>query len=456
MSKRLIIVLALAFVVGLSVAAYAEVQNVKVSGDLNMMGVVRNSFLLDDDGETVTAGVSIARVKIDADLTDNVSTCVRLLNERVFGEEADSASEIDLDLAYVTLKEMLYSPLTVIVGRQELRYGNALIIGDPDTNGALASASSGLTQLTSTNPGLTDLSARKAFDAVRAILNYDPLVLDMFWAKKDENAINTYDDVTLMGINGAYRVDKNLMTEAYYFQKVRQPDGTLLTVGVKPDVVRVLGTRGMYTGIKDMVLGLEGAYQFGTFTDNDLLYPNDTELTSGQSGRRSAWALQAIANFTPAGKKYSPSVTATFTHLSGQKDGSRKSQYTGWDAMCEDQAGGTIFNAITGASNINVTSLSGSMVPMEDVKVTLDYYNLMLDKKFLAGAQFLSGVVTGPTYTMLNKRSIGNEIDLKVAYDYTEDVQLGLNTGWFIPGSAFSKVNRKTASQIIGSMKVTF
>jgi hypothetical protein len=36
MSRRLIVIVALAFVVGLSVAAYAEVQNVKVSGDLTM------------------------------------------------------------------------------------------------------------------------------------------------------------------------------------------------------------------------------------------------------------------------------------------------------------------------------------------------------------------------------------------------------------------------------------
>jgi hypothetical protein len=213
----------------------------------------------------------------------------------------------------------------------------------------------------------------------------------------------------------------------------------------------------VYTGIKDIVLGLEGAYQFGVFTDNNVLYPNDSELEANESYKRQAWALQAIANFTPAGKKYSPSVTATFTHLSGQKDGATGKNYTGWDPMCEDQAGGTIFNAITGHSNINLISLSGSMVPMEDVKLTLDYYNLMLDRKFLEGATpILSGVYSMPTYTMKNKKHVGDEIDLKVAYDYTEDVQLGLNTGWFIPGSAFDKANHKVATQVIGSMKVTF
>ena len=44
MHKRLILILALAFVVGVTMAAYAEVQNVKVSGDLTVKGVARNNF----------------------------------------------------------------------------------------------------------------------------------------------------------------------------------------------------------------------------------------------------------------------------------------------------------------------------------------------------------------------------------------------------------------------------
>ncbi|MBM3244055.1 MAG: hypothetical protein FJZ12_04405, partial [Candidatus Omnitrophica bacterium] len=47
MSKRLIVVLALALVAGLVFSpAYAEVQNVKVSGDIIASGVMRNHFNL--------------------------------------------------------------------------------------------------------------------------------------------------------------------------------------------------------------------------------------------------------------------------------------------------------------------------------------------------------------------------------------------------------------------------
>ena len=151
MSKRLILVLALAFVVSIAVCAYAEVQNVKVSGDLLMRAISRTNFTLNKDDKYKVGGLtSTARLRVDADLTDNVIATVRLLNERSWGANSlgipsgygkiiggivDSVGDsVTIDLAYLTLKEFLYSPLTLTVGRQELRFGNALIIGDVDTN----------------------------------------------------------------------------------------------------------------------------------------------------------------------------------------------------------------------------------------------------------------------------------------------------------------------------------
>ncbi|MFZ2937328.1 MAG: hypothetical protein WA066_01315, partial [Candidatus Omnitrophota bacterium] len=85
MSKRIILILTLAFVIGISFAAFAEVQNVKVSGDITIGGVYRNHFTL---AKTPVNGstpgyeatytskesdfLTITRVRVDADLTDNV------------------------------------------------------------------------------------------------------------------------------------------------------------------------------------------------------------------------------------------------------------------------------------------------------------------------------------------------------------------------------------------------
>ena len=93
MGKRLILVLALALVVGLTFsAAYAEVQNVKVSGDITVSGVARNHFDLtrnlgDSSALKQNFLMSQIRVRIDADLTDNV-----MASDMVFEEQRTSFS----------------------------------------------------------------------------------------------------------------------------------------------------------------------------------------------------------------------------------------------------------------------------------------------------------------------------------------------------------------------------
>jgi len=476
MSKRLIVILALAFLIGLSVAAYAEVQNVKVSGDLTMKGIARGNMTLKDNeaptdsfGESISAILSQIRLRVDADLTDNVSTTVRLLNERIWGEEttANAATDsgrtgIDLDLAYVTLKEFLYSPLTLVIGRQELRYGNALIIGDPDTNGI--AAGHGITAAGGTilPRSLDDLSCRKAFDAIKAVLNFDPLIVDLFYSKVDENNVKTAEDVDLYGLNASYALNKTTSLEGYFFQRTRDAWNIAGTGQIisKPEKTRVLGAKGVYAGITNLILSLEGAYQFGNHITSTILYPDDL-LTAPASRKVRAFAIQTGAMYMMPKVKYTPTIGGNYTLLSGDKYRSINDTSHGWNPMFEDQSGGTLFNKILGFSNCQLFNLNGSLKPMEDVKLALDYYYLRLINPYTSLATTtpvtLSGVFGDPTYSMKGgKKSLGNEVDLNLTYDYTEDVQFGLSSGAFIPAGAFDKANKKTASQVIGSMKVTF
>jgi hypothetical protein len=129
--------------------------------------------------------------------------------------------------------------------------------------------------------------------------------------------------------------------------------------------------------------------------------------------------------------------------------------------MFEDQAGGTIFNRIVGYSNAQLINLGGSMKPMEDVTVKLDWYNIRLLQTYNIHSgdvtRNLSGQGADPVTTIKGDKShLADEVDLNLIYDYTEDVQLGLTTGMYFPGAVYDKVNKKTASQVIGSMKVTF
>ncbi|MBN2830666.1 MAG: alginate export family protein, partial [Candidatus Omnitrophica bacterium] len=373
MSKRLIVVLALALVVGLTFsAAYAEVQNVKVSGDLNFLGAIRNNFSLrrgnegnrHDNDESFFA--TQARVRIDADLTDNVAATVRLINERKWGNNNNSSNSetgIDLDLAYVTLKEFLYSPLSFTIGRQELMYGNKLILGN---RGISSKRTHGLP---------TDLSSQKSFDSIKAVFNYDPLVVDLIYSKISETSSRgVKDDANLFGIYGSYDINKNLKADLYGFYKgTKNKKDSPSATKLKGDQIYTIGTLIIATPIKNLKTSLEAALQFGRHREN---------ATNPGDKQRKAWALQAMADYTFADTKYVPSIGASFIHLSGDKASTdTTSGKRGWDSMYYDQALNSITHAIIPFTNLNVLNLRGSMKPADDITLSANYGFYMRDRK---------------------------------------------------------------------------
>ena len=57
---------------------------------------------------------------------------------------------------------------------------------------------------------------------------------------------------------------------------------------------------------------------------------------------------------------------------------------------------------------------------------------------------------------MNNNTGLGNEIDADINYAYTEDVNIGLSLGWFMPGNAFDPQNNENAKQAIAKVGVLF
>jgi len=476
MGKRLILVLALALVFGLTAQAQAEVQNIKVSGDILLRSIYRATMDLDkgyaggDGGsgnaidDVMSHFTSTVRLRVDADLTDNVSAVVRLINERVWGEltdrnERDSTAGsssmaqdalVELDLAYITMKEFFYSPLTVVLGRQPLRYGAGLIIGDPDTNQFSEYNHNTGTQYDTFVP--EDLASLKAFDAVKAILNYDPLVIDLIWAKIDEAVVlgvagsPENDDVDLYGINVAYDWggNKNIQQESYIFLKEVSSDGNQggqagATLGGATtqlgeddsDTCFTLGTKVSLEPIERLFVSGEYAMQLGEKYVVDATTP-----TLARKRDRDAWAMQLIAQYA-LDMKYSPLLAVSFTHYSGEKNPlfAESGDYEAWDPMFEDQAGGKLYNALFATTNCNTFEVTASVVPIEDLTVALSGTWLWLDKAFNAATTTWNANDYVSTYTVQPENfELGQEVQLLLTYDYTEDVQFGLNAGAFLPG----------------------
>lgn len=445
--------------------AFASVQNVKVSGDIDSSYLYRKNFDLGANtlgDEEQSLFFTIARLRVDADLTDNVAATIQLINERIWGRNLDDSTnndyDVDINLAYVTLREMLYSPLTVIIGRQNFSYGNSLIIDSQGPNyNNWVNGDSGLVN------AARDLTKQNSFDAIRAILDYNPLKIEMAFVELDPGDIGlTLQDnpERMYGINASYEFgdERDSMMEAYIWKKVDKSMGDT-EANVKADTIIVKGLRGSTNLLDALNVQVEYAMQTG-----------NKRMTTALYKKRRAHIVQIITNYAlPIFEDYKPMLMYSFTKATGDESMSNTDEghYTAWDPMYENQSKGKIYNAIFPLSNCVIHELTLTAVPVEDITASLAFTSLWLQRDFDANDQVGllqpddgSGISSSSLCTKtLNNTNLGKELDLKLLYDYTEDVQIGMNLGWFFPGSVFKiaeSKNENVAKQLIINCLVKF
>ncbi|MBI5023760.1 MAG: alginate export family protein [Candidatus Omnitrophica bacterium] len=470
---RKTILLAFALAAFAAMPAMASVQNVKISGSIDSTWLIRNNFdlglsLTEDEQQNLFITQSILRA--DADLTDNVSTTVALINERAWGDTSNVSTDIDLLLAYATLREMLYSPLTVVVGKQAFHYGNSFIVDSGGTNNA-APADSGIALIAG------DLTKQTTQDAARFIFDYEPLSVELLFSKINSRtntlAIENKDDIDLYGANVGYEVGDSMNTqvEAYFFAKVDKLSNTAAAGEFsKSDTVYVPGLRASTNPIEGLNVQAEVAWQRGNRVA--------TTGTIRDNEQREAMGAQVIASYkVPVMEEYKPILGYVYTYVSGDSNpgdralsetngGGRQGStntYTAWDPMFENQAGGTIYNTLFNLSNSHISTVSAQVNPIEDVTAKVSWSNLRLDKGLRGNATNTTltlvqpdGAVSGTMGIVVDEKEIGNEIDTTLTYDYTEDVQFGANFGWFLPGDLFTGANNQVATQAIFHGNVNF
>ncbi|MFH1768848.1 MAG: alginate export family protein, partial [Candidatus Omnitrophota bacterium] len=283
---------------------------IRVGGDVTSHFIARDLSLQDTGGANSQYEDFVAtqvRLRFDAMAGENVSGTLRFINERTFGSPSDDATNT-VDLAYVEMKSCFSSNASLIIGRQNLRYGNALIIGDPDTNQT--------SYLSSTSLGnFGDLSLSKSFDAVRLVLDYTPYLIDFIVSKVYEGTTTVNDDITLFGVNMGYAWNSGYgITEMYFFGSDNAPTVTVKDTNSK---TYVLGARTLFPLSEKFILGFEGAYQFG-----------DYRISATSHTRLEACALQMITQYRFL-DKMSSKIGLAYTYLSGNDDGT--SNYEGWD-----------------------------------------------------------------------------------------------------------------------------
>ena len=436
--------LTIIFAVSLVAPAFSAVESVKVGGDINIFGVWRDNYPYFKSSEGTSYKSynffqTTARVYVTAELTDNVQAMIRLINERYWdctGCSSTSELKVLLDLGYIKVTDLLTPGLTLTVGRQEIQFGEGLVVGSQYNayGTVLGNVSVSYPFSTAAN----DLVFQKAFDAIRA--DYEvatvPVVITAFGAKITENSTSpiaprTTDtsDTNLYGLNVEYRPDLYNLDVYYVRGDALHTDQNLDTAGLR--------VSGSIPAVEGLSLKLEYAKQFGEDgSDNDY----------------DGWALLFGGSYEfPVDMK--PVVRVAYNLFSGDDNGTNDKECDDWQMVFPSNIASRIgpvyyaFSAnntasLTTESNLQVINLGLDIQPVEKVKLSLDGYWLKGDEDI------------GCT----NEDDIGYEVDLGVNYQYTEDLSFGLTGGMLFTGDLFdtSGYDDDNPWQLIASMKVAF
>ncbi|HOK56483.1 MAG TPA: alginate export family protein [bacterium] len=421
MRSRILKILIAVFAVALIAPAFSAVENVKVGGDIAVYGILRGDFDAWDT-EKIHAFQTAARVYVSVDLTDNVSTMIRVINENVWGNvdwEYGNFEGILLDLAYIKVSDLLTPGLSLTVGRQEIQLGEGLVVGSrfradmyPDV-GHLAAV---------------DLGLRKAFDAIR--LDYAasamPLNITAFMSKIDEEYDDT-EDTDLYGLNLGFKLAEVANFDVYYVKEmIREDNMSLDTVGVRA-VVGIPAVEGLS-------MKAEFAKQFGDY--------DDVVDFSG-------WALLAGFEYKMA-TAMEPTIKLNYARYSAD-DEDTDNEDEGWQLVFPSNTGSRIgpilyaydtfkeneFDYVE-SGNAQFINLGISFKPAEKVKISIDAY----------WDRFIQPVA--------GTKDIGFEVDLGIEWAISEDLTFGICGGKLFGGDLFENADLADPWQIIASMKVAF
>ena len=478
MSKKILMVLAAVLMVGMATSGFAAVQNVKVGGDITIRGIYRKDFDLVKSSMPFPAGkdtcgwlMTTTRIYVTSELTDGVAAVVRLINERDWNVENVATTDIDLDLAYICLSDMLVPGLTATLGRQEILLGEGFIVGNRNAASRAGNPKGPVFRDPTGTILAGDYTARKSFDAIR--LDYEvatvPLTLTGFVAKIAEGyAVTTAApndvgiDVNLYGINANYQLATAEIEG--YFVDLKNSNAT-------KNIARNMDVQTWGARLAHNVAAVPGFSYRGEIALQQGINPvagisgidEKNEALAGYIG--GAYAFQDIT--------WEPKIGMTYNYFSGDdKTGlpglAWDDKNNTWTPIFPDGMAdriGAIGYALVGPApgvlpvvgipilgGLQVIKVNGSIQPTEKLNISLAWFNSNLVTK-------MTGVAP------LDKTDLGNEIDLGLTYAYSEDVTMGLLLGYFMRGDAtknfietFATVagGSTDAFELVGTVAVSF
>jgi len=425
----------IAALIGLGVMAssvFADVQNIRLSGDVRIRGYYLNGAGDPDGGNNHADATFImqrTRITCEADLEDHVLVVITLKAEGQWGQSDqvgyptngqvhDRGWKVGITEAYVQFSEMFFTPSTLKLGRQYLNYGKGLI--------------------------LSSANETYNFDAGRLVLDFYPFTIDLVGAKLTDNigsyveADSNHGGNNLLFANARYEMKNSIIkdVEAYFGWVSQASDGGVLTPSYYPIKNKnsspwVVGLRTDLVPVKNLQVWAEGAFEGGTL---------------GGGGNQQGVMANLGAKYTFKDVKMQPAINANYIYASG---------YGTNGGFCPffpsvDGYNGYLFAPML--NNIHIFNVGASAKPAKNVTLACEgYYYLKNKASGSCGSDYNQQEFGGLDEWTASTTSadIGWEVDGICGYDYSKDVRLQLVYGVFIPGQAYERSGHSTAAQMV-------
>ena len=451
--KKVSLIVALIALCGLAASTFADVQNIRLSGDIRVRGYYFDKSEMVGGQQIGNDAQLIAqrtRVTLEADLEDHVLVVVTLQADNIWGGTGlfnGNAGQnvrlknntVQVSEAYVQLRELFYSPATLKVGRQELNYGTGLIFSSVDQV--------------------------YTFDAGRLVLDYHPLTIDIVGAQLKNDQLYTIapggglsnPQSDLLFVNAKYEVNSVVKDVEGYFgwaSQMRAGDAFGGTANGNNPSPMIFGLRTGLAPVENLTVSLEGAYEGGNSEAGFGLHDETI----------SAYLAQAALKYTFKGVAWTPAINASYTYASGDSNvtGNSRHYFVPWFGMAEGYNGYVLAPTL---SNIQIMNVGVSAKPCANTTLALQgYYYLKANKNGAvtsdANADLggLNNANTAIGTAANDSRDVGAEIDAIVGYDYSKDVRCQLVYGAFFPENAYqsgTSVSR-VVSEVRGELCVKF
>jgi hypothetical protein len=394
--KKLAILAVLAVVLMACTPLYAAMENIDIGGDLEFRGW---SIFRENAPDTHFAQSEIY-LWVAADLADNVMGKVSLTYRNDFGgsgdpafRDADTNGNINLHEGYLKLSRVWDYPVSVMVGRWMTEKPN---------EAGITRAMNRSTKIPVYGEGFI-INNNNPVDGIRATLDLEPSWIDFLWYKIVENTINANDDITAYAVYAQTNAVEGHTFDAYalYLDNQGVGPGTLGETGIfgiRADggfpVVEGLGYKAEIAYSHTHITGPgDEPDGFGGYAGVDYTFP---DVIYGPSARLNFYWME-------------PNFTQPYGHTDQDDIGE-----VGYGRIFDNNSQANTLtngNASPGSRGFYFVNVGATIKPAEKWALDGDYYKYNNQQ---------------------GNSHLGHEIDVRLSYQYTENVAAELIVSYYI------------------------